>query len=209
MAGIGESIRKSIDDHLAGDTNFAMLHACNAIDGTAKKAYPSIGGSNLRFTTLLRDSYEILGPMGAPGFNMDTRWPVELAKPKAVGGTPDIADVIYGVHRCSHGHGEDLPDGFELLADASGPANVTRLNVEQGKVQLSDRMIFALLSVAVLAEENRDQKVPDGYFLTYSTTKIYINDWWGRKDDFLKLIEQDEMPSVEIDFSNWNNKSAI
>lgn len=28
---------------------------------------------------------------------------------------PDIADVLYGVHRCSHGHGEDLPSGFELV----------------------------------------------------------------------------------------------
>ena len=203
MAGVGDSIRKAIDDSISGDTNFAMLHACNAIDGTAKKVYPTIHGNNLRFTTLLRDNYEILGPMGAPGFIMDTRWPVTVQRPKASDGKPDIADVIYGIHRCSHGHGEDLPEGFELLNDAAGPPNITRLNVERGKVQLSDRMIFGLLAIAVLSEKSISQKVPEGYFLTYSTSKIYINDWWGRKIDFLNILAQETLPSVKVDFSTW------
>lgn len=27
---------------------------------------------------------------------------------------PDIADVLYHVHRCAHGHGDEVVDGFEL-----------------------------------------------------------------------------------------------
>ena len=59
---VGESVRKCIDDWEHGELDSAMLHACNAIDGTAKKLYPTLA-NNDRFTRLLRDNYAILGPM--------------------------------------------------------------------------------------------------------------------------------------------------
>jgi hypothetical protein len=40
---VGRSVSKAIADRLAGDMDSAMLHACNAVDGTAKKIYPSLG----------------------------------------------------------------------------------------------------------------------------------------------------------------------
>jgi hypothetical protein len=180
-----------------------MLHACNAIDGTATKLFPTLG-SNARFTKLLRDNYGVLGPMAAPGINLaETRWPVRVSRPKAPGGQPDFADVIYGIHRCTHGHGAELPDGFELFPDAAGPDRVTRLLVTDGKVNLSDRVIFALLAVAVLEPVNVGQRVPDDYFLTYAGTQLAINQWWGRKDDFLVLARTAQLPNVKLDFTDW------
>ena len=127
---IGKSIQKAIDEWESGDFESAMLHACNAVDGTARKLYPSFG-NNAGFTRLLRENYNILGPMGAPGINLEeTRFPVRVERPKAAGGMPDIADVIYGIHRCSHGHVDELPDGFDLLPDAAGPAGRTRMLIE-------------------------------------------------------------------------------
>ena len=119
---VGDSVRKSIDDWESGEHDSAMLHACNAIDGTARKVYHALG-SNARFTRLLRDNYAILGPMGMPGIDLvETRFPAAVERPKAPGGRPDLADVIYGIHRCSHGHGEELPGAFELIHDVRGPA---------------------------------------------------------------------------------------
>ncbi|PYK80880.1 MAG: hypothetical protein DME38_01920 [Verrucomicrobia bacterium] len=69
---VGNSVRKAIDDWERGETDAAMSHACNAVDGTAKKVYPSLG-SNARFTRLLRDNYAILGPLGMPGINLVER----------------------------------------------------------------------------------------------------------------------------------------
>jgi hypothetical protein len=92
---VGNSIRKAINDWELKEPESAMLHACNAIDGTAKKIYPLIG-SNERFTRVLRENYAILGPMGAPGINLvETQFPVKVPKPKAQGGKPDLADVIF------------------------------------------------------------------------------------------------------------------
>jgi hypothetical protein len=110
---VGNSVRKAIDDWEANELDAAMLHASNAIDGTAKKVYSKLG-SNARFSRLLRDNYTILGPMGFPGINLvETRFPIKVERPKAPGGKADLADIIYGIHRCSHGHGDecrvDLP----------------------------------------------------------------------------------------------------
>ncbi len=200
---VGDSVRKAIADWELGELEAAMLHACNAVDGTARKLYEALG-SNARFTRLLRDNYDIFGPMAAPGIDLvATRWPVKVERSKALGGKPDIADVIYGIHRCTHGHGDELPDGFELVPDAAGPPRHTRILVEKGKVRLSDRAIFGLLAVAVLSPANKDQTVPDGYHLTFGNVKLPINEWWGRAVDFASLVAQEPLPNVKLDFGDW------
>jgi len=204
---VANSIRKAIDDWEQDELESAMLHACNAVDGTASKLYPNLKSNNERFTRVLRENYAILGPMGAPGIDLiKTRFPVTVQRPKAPGGKPDIADVIYGIHRCSHGHGEDLPDGFSLIQDAAGPKRLTHMRVEQGKVRLSDRIIFGLLAVAVLSPANKDQVTSalDGYHLTFGdSTTLIINEWWGRASDFPTIAAQDPTPLVELDFGDW------
>lgn len=203
---VANSVRLAINDWQRGELDAAMLHACNAVDGTARKVYPT-GRSNARFTRFLRENYGILGPMGAPGVDLSAvRWPVAVRSPKAEGGKPDIADIIYGIHRCYHGHGEALPDGFALIPDAAGPARMTRMEIQPGKLRLSDRFIFALVAVAVFAPVNRGEATPalDGYYLTFSGEHILpINDWWGRAADFEELSATVPLPAVEFDFGDW------
>jgi hypothetical protein len=201
---VGKSIQKAINEIVAGDQESAMLHACNAVDGTAKKIHSNLGVGG-RFTKLLRDNYFILGPMGMPGIDLDkTRFPVSVTKPNSIDGKPDLADVIYSIHRCTHGHGDELPDGFELLPDSSGPLGQTRVKVSRGKIQLSDRIVFGLVAVCVLADVNSDQIVPDGYHLTYGASgPLMINDWWGRSNEFRTVIATEILPSVHLDFTDW------
>jgi hypothetical protein len=200
---VGNSVRKAIDDALAGEGESAMLHACNAVDGTAGKLYPPTTGNKARFTAFLRENYFILGPMAAPGINLsETFFPITVKNPTA-GDHPDFADVVYAIHRCSHGHGDELPQGFDLLPDTEGPPGLTRLEVENGRVRLSDRTIFALLTTAVLSTVNCPQRVPDGYFLLFGDTEMLINEWWGRAPDFLDLVAQQSLPSVKLDFGDW------
>jgi hypothetical protein len=205
---VGKSVFKAVQEWQRGDPESAMLHACNAVDGTARKAYPTLGNKE-RFTKLLRDHYDVLGAMGAPGINlMETRFPVVVRRPTASGGEPDLADVIYAVHRCTHGHGDELPDGFSLLSDAAGPPRVTRMTVQDGSVQLSDRVIFGLVAVAVFASVNANERSPNAtLFLTFGATeKMLVNEWWGREADFLKVAAADPSPQVTLDFSEWRKR---
>jgi hypothetical protein len=145
--------------------------------------------------------------MGAPGIDLiETRFPVTVLKATTQDGQPDLADVLYGIHRCCHAHGDELPDGFELLSNVAGPKRYTQMRVERGKVRLSDRMIFGLLAVAIVSPANSNQASGklDGYFLTFSdSANLPINEWWGRAADFQAIIAQDPIPQVKLDFGNW------
>lgn len=209
---VGDSVRKAIDDWGMAELQPAMLHACNAVDGTASKRYPSDGSNNSRFTRLLRENYSIFGPMAVPGVDLvATRWPVNVAKPKAPGGGADIADVIYGIHRCTHGHGDELPDGFDLVLGAPEAQDLSSvMMIERGndgpgkcKVRLSDRVIFGLIAVAVMSPENVNQTIPEGYHLRFAGEVFPINDWWGRAAEFASILARNPLPSIEFDFTNW------
>jgi hypothetical protein len=205
---VGDSIRHSIEEWERGNLESSMLHACNAVDGTAKKVFTALG-SNRRFTRLLRENYNILGPMGAPGINLEeTRFPIAIPRPTTPDGQPDFADVIYGIHRCCHGHGEELPAGFSLIPNAAGPPGYTRMELarttEGVTFRMSDRVVFGLLAVAVLCPVNRDQSVPSGYHLAYGNQVLPINEWWGRAAEFPTVVAGGpEMPKIKMDFSNW------
>jgi hypothetical protein len=201
---VGDSVRLAILDWARGEPQAAMLHGCNAVDGTAKKAYPK-EENNARFTRMLRENYGILGPMGLPGIDLQqTRFPVRVLRPNLPDVKPDIADVIYGVHRCCHAHGDELPDGFDLIPNVAGPDRFTECKVERGKVRLSDRILFALLAVAVLSPTNTDQRVPEGFHLTFADHILQINEWWGRASDFAVLVAMEPtIPNVKLDFGDW------
>lgn len=110
--------------------------------------------------------------------------------------------------RCSHGHGDELPQGFALIADAAGPPRRTQMEVARGMARLSDRVIFGLLAVAVFSPVNVGQSVPVGYRLTFgANTTFLINDWWGRAAEFPAIAAQDPVPSITLDFSNWMSNS--
>ena len=206
---VGNSVRLAILDWERYELESAMLHACNSIDGTARKIFPK-EKNKVRFTKLLRENYSILGPMGAPGINLwETRFPLHITNPTATGGEPDLADVIYTIHRCSHGHGDELPSGFELIEDARGIARRTTLEIKNGAIRLSDRIIFGLIAVSVLSPVNIGQKVPENFYLTYgSSVKLIINEWWGRAAEFPSVAESDPVPLVSLNFSTWNKQMS-
>jgi hypothetical protein len=198
---IVDSVAKAIADWQSGDSESAMLHACNAVNGTATKAYKSIEGDRAKFTTLLRDNYSILGPMGIPGVDLDkTRFGVDLKKSNPQIKEFDLADLIYKIHRCSHGHGDELLKGFELMPDAAGPHGTTHFSLDlvDGTVRLSDRIIFGMLGVVVFSPVNAHQKSDHGYFLSYDGVELPINEWWGRARDFLEIVNNGRSPVIKI-----------
>lgn len=209
---VGKSISKAIAEGLSGDLDSAMLHACNAVDGTAKKMYPALG-VGARFRKLLRENYaSILEPM-MPGINLaQTVFPVQIPGASGPGGLPDAADLLYVIHRCNHGHGAPLPVGYELIRDTTvePPRTTMMLALNPSGawvVRLSDRSIYGMAAITLLSPANIGQ-VLDGVRVTYGSVsgdiRVWLdNDWWGRADDFAAITAMDRNRiSRTLDFSN-------
>jgi hypothetical protein len=178
-----------------------MLHACNAVDATGKKRYRK-RGVGARFKQVIRDSLDVFGAMAMPGLDLaQTRFPVPV-KSDLPDKRPDIADILYEIHRCTHGHGDDLPEGYELMPYTE-PVVVTRMH--HGKIRLSASAVLGLLAVAVFAPENNGQVIPDSYYLSWRERIFHIFGWWGRQDDFRKIIGpvRSQSASVTINFAHW------
>ncbi|ONI74132.1 hypothetical protein BWI15_12245 [Kribbella sp. ALI-6-A] len=58
--------------------------------------------------------------------------------------------------------------------------------------------------MVVVEPVNTDQRVPDGYHLTFDGgPPLDVNEWWGRSDDFAELVATVQMPLVTLDFGDW------
>lgn len=178
-----------------------MLHACNAVDATGKKRYAKLGVGR-RFKATIRDSVDMFGAMAFPNLDLDRmRFPVRVQS-NLPDKRPDIADVLYGIHRCSHGHGEDLPAGFELVDYINNQTFQFTIG-RDGTLRLPAAAIVGLLAVAVFAPENVSQHAPGEPCLSWSHHVFPVNDSWGKQQLFRDLLVREGPPKRALDWGNW------
>ncbi len=180
-----------------------MLHACNAVDATAKKRYLQQGVAT-RFKGIIRESLDIFGLMAAPAIDFkQSRFPIAV-KSDLPDGRPDIADVLYGIHRWNHGHDEDLPNGFELTPHGPRPLGVQIW--QNGKIQIPGAAVIGLLAIAVFAPENKGETIPDGYQLSWFQYEFNICLWWGWQDHFREIVSTAGIAQETLDFADsWDD----
>lgn len=155
---VGASVKQSLEQWDRKMWDVAMLHACNAVDDTSRKRYPSLGAGT-RFRRVIRDAVDIYGVMATPGVDLEnTRFPVAVRSDLTPEMRPDIADVLYGIHRWLHGHDEESATGFEVSPYVNGSAALRVAS--DGKIQLPKTAILGLLAIAVFAPENKGEVIP-------------------------------------------------
>jgi len=168
-----------------------MLHACNAVDGTAKKRYPQLGVTT-RFKRIIRESLDIFGLMAAPAIDFNnSRFPIAV-KSDLPDSRPD----------------NELPQGFELTPYGPRPAGVHIW--QNGKIQLPASVAIGLLAIAVFAPENKGETIPDGYQLSWYQYVFHICLWWGWQDHFREIISTAGIPQETLDFSeSWDDWTPV
>ncbi len=203
---VGRSVARSLDNWERRQWDAAMVHACNAVDETASKRYPQVG-IGTRFRRTIRDSLDVFRVMAAPGIDFEqSRFPIavksDLEDPR-----PDIADVLYGVHRWNRGHRDELPHGYDVTPND----RPTRVHIwRDGKIQLPAAAAIGLLAVAVFAPENKGESIPAGYQLSWRDHVFHINVWWGWQDHFREIAATEQMPQQAVDFGEaWNQWAPI
>lgn len=200
---VGRSVARSLDHWERRQWNAAMVHAGNAVDGTAIKRHPQLGVAS-RFKHTLRDSLDIFQVMAAPGIDFgQSRFPV-LVRSDLPDRRPDIADVLYGIHRWNRGHHDELPNGYELTPRGPRP---TRVHIwRDGKVEFPASAVIGLLAVAVFAPENKGEEIPAGYQLSRHDQVFHIAMWWGWQDHFREIVGAEQIPQAALDFgAAWDD----
>jgi hypothetical protein len=192
---LSEQVLCAIDDAVAGKFDAALLHACIAIDATAKRLYPCERKVGIRYMACLRDYYWIIEPMIGAGFNLiESRFTnVQLGKNLS----PDLADVIYEIFRCSHAHGDEVPACYSIIPTV-GPFG-SKWSFGHGELHMPDRITWALLAITVFSKINARQKSNGAYYLSLGNDQFPICDWWGREDDFRPVADRYNQTRVKFD----------
>lgn len=191
---ISRQVLCSIDDAEAQKFDSALLHACIAIDSTSKRLFPNEGDVGRRYVHCLRQYYWIVEPMIGGGLNLDETIFSNINIRKKP--SPDIADVIYTIFRCAHAHGDEIPDEFMLIPSIG---DASQWIIGKNRLNMPDRVIWALLAVVVFSKVNANQKSQGDYFLSLGEDRFLLRDWWGREDDFRFFASRYNQVRVRFD----------
>jgi hypothetical protein len=192
---VSEHVIYAIDDIVVGKFNPALLHACIAIDATAKRLYKDQSGVRVRYVNCLRNYYWLLEPMLGAGLNLlETRFDnLQLHNSRS----PDLAEIIYEVFRCHHAHGDEVPLAFSVIPSEN--QFLSRWRLANGELHMPDRVVWALLAVAVFSKVNHNEANTGTYYLSLGNEVFPISEWWGRENDFRPIAERYNQIRVKLD----------
>jgi len=197
---ISDHIKHSLEAADRKELDQALLFVCLAIDGTAKKTYPTINKVGERFRKLINDNLDIIELMFG-GLNLqETVFPFKDAKGNIGIG---FADVIYEKFRCNLAHGEELPEGFGVSVQIAEGHQQFLINIENQSMTLPQSAIYALGLVCVLAQANADQRIGSNMYYYRDPINAYVVDrWWGKAGCARKIMDFDAQVRVKMDFKN-------
>ena len=203
---MGDDVRLSLDHWSNREWADAVARAGDAVVGTGRKRYPDLSEAD-GFTRTLRDGIDIFGAMAAADIDFaQTRLPVAVAT-TLPDGRPDIADVLYAVHRYLGGDTDAIPGGVEVSAPVD---TVPMFHIYLGHLRLRASAALGMLAVAVLAPENRGEQIPGSYQLGWRQHVFHLVGWWGWQDHFREILTTDEVERQELDFGpEWQHWETV
>lgn len=197
---IAEHIKHSLEACDSRDLDKAMLFACLAVDGTAKKMYPQIEKVGERFRKFIVEYLDIIELMHG-GLNLqETVFPFNDNKGN-IG--VKFEDIIYEKFRCNLAHGNELPDGYGVTVKVADGIQQFMIDIEHQSMTLPESVIYALGLSCVLAPANADQKIGSNLYHYRDQINQYVVDrWWGNVECARRIMDFENQVKVKMDFSN-------
>ena len=183
-----------------------MWHATAALDETAHKRYPWLD-PGARFRRTVRDDLDIFAAMTAPDIDfVGSRFPVPVAS-DGPDRRPDIADVLYAVHRYLHDDENAMFAGCEITSHAEG---VPMFEIARGRLWLRASAVLGLLGIAVFSAENKGEQIPEPYQLGWRQHIFHICGWWGWQNHFREIVSLTAIPQSTLDFAEeWDTWAPV
>ncbi|MFM9033221.1 MAG: hypothetical protein ACKOQ4_02860 [Mycobacterium sp.] len=197
---VGEEVQSSLDHWSAQQWRNAMWHATAALDETAAKRHPSMDTA-ARFRRTVREDVDVFGAMAGAEIDFSTSrlpLPVHSDLPD---GRPDIADVLWAVHRYLHEDESVMAAGCQISPHAEG---VPLFDIHSGRLWLRASAALGLLAIAVFSPENKGEPIPGDYHLGWQQHTFHVVGWWGWRDHFREIVRNAAVPQYELDFgAEW------
>lgn len=175
MNEVGELIQKTFEEYECGATEQACAAACAAIAVTLQKSLETENLTSGDYQNFIKQNWQLLTFMGLP-----RALPLPLA-------------VEFGLSRLFH--------GFNLKTAEEAILHLVRQSVASGRTPVQFKfyrggefaiqgqqilvpitLISGLVAVVILQSVNRDQSVPDKYWINISDFKMFVSEFWGRID---------------------------
>lgn len=198
---VGDEVRSGLDHWSRGEWRPALWHATAALNKTADKRYPALE-EGAAFRQALRDDVDIFAALAAADIDLvGSRFPLPVPSDQS-DGRPDIADVMYAVHRYLHVDELEMPAGCQVVPPAE---DVSMFSIANGRLWLRASAALGLLAVAVFAPENEGQPIPESYFLSWRNYDFLVSDSWGQRARFRELMATAPIEQYTLDFGDsWN-----
>lgn len=198
---VGRQVLIAIEDGVrraSGRNEAALLHACLAIDATARLVYPKMKVGQ-RYIQCIRDYMWIIEPMMGVGLNLiDTKFDnMSIKTERGTIYSPDFAELIYHNFRNHLAHGEEISSNFSVTLTHA--PDISAWYIGPDEVHMPDRIIWALLSVAVFSRVHRHIKTTGDHSLTFRNIEFRVSEWWGREDEIRPMFVSENTPRVKLD----------
>jgi hypothetical protein len=197
---IADHVKYSLDACDSKELDKAMLFACLAVDGTAKKMYPDIQKVGERIRKFIVEHLDIIELMFG-GLNLkETVFPFKDNKGN-IG--VRFEDIVYEKFRCSLAHGDQLPDGYDITVKVADGIQQFVIDISGQSMTLPESAIYALGLPCILAPVNADQKIGSNLYHYHDPINYYVVDrWWGKVECARKIMDFENQVRVKMDFSN-------
>lgn len=177
MSEIGELVRECIDSGSRKLPDRAFTVACLAYSKTFEKVYESAeGASELEKKHFIKENWWILEFMGLK-YALPLGEKITGELPKFIPGfhkNHTVQDVFLFLIR-QNTVAEAMPLGFEI-------GELNRFEAREEKLYLPVSAAHALLGAAVFHPVNKNESVPENYWLNFGSFRTFVSELWGRQD---------------------------
>jgi hypothetical protein len=176
MKTIGENVQEAIDFMESGLYENAFRVACFALEATLKKELDKEELALLDYKDFVNDHWKLISFMCLPGVNshyLETQFVIrEISLNPHRDYTVKEIVIFFITYVLKNGK---LPPDITF---ASG----NNFDKKDGKLLVPSTLVSGLLGLIVLHPVNKNETIPDKYWINISDFKMFISELWGRID---------------------------
>lgn len=175
MNQVGELIQETIEAMEGGATETAFAFACAALDATLKKSLETDVLSGGDYQKFIKRHWQLLAFMGLPRalpmpLNVDFRLKTLVHGFHINGAEEMILHLVRQTAAMSR-----TPAQFKFH---TGNVFESRGN----QIFIPATLIGGLVGIVIFQPANKNQSVPDKYWINVSDFKMFVSEFWGRID---------------------------